>query len=393
MKIALVCPASLPAIQFGGILHLTVNMAKEFSKMGHDVTIFTTDLDAANDLRTFNKKLLREEKINGFNINRTHCWFSIYLFYINPEMYWQLLNYRPDIIHSIGLRSFQSLIATLVAKKKKISLVISDQGGLLTHPEIKEGKIIRRILYKLQIPLIKFIIDHARRITVGNEYEKEMFSKFNVDSKISIVRNGIDLEELKTSSENFRQNFNLNDRYILFVGRFAKSKGIDILLNAMNLIKNNISISNVKLVIMGVDDGFETEMKKIIEEFHLQDKVMIIRKPKREDVIAAYKDCEFIVLPSRWELSPLVPLEGFFFKKPIVATNVHGNPFTIKHRENGILVEPENYQQFANAILELLIDDKKRILYGLSGYEFVKNVCNSAEMAKNTLKIYNEIAH
>jgi len=391
MKIALVCPASLPATQFGGILLLTLNMAKEFSKMGHEVTIFTTDLDAANDLKTFNKKLLRQEKINGFNINRTHCWLAIYLFYINPAMYWQLLNYKPDIIHSIGLRSFQSFIAALVAKKKKIALIVSDQGGLLTHPQIKKGKIIRRILYKLQTPLIKFIIANAQRITVGNEYEKEMFSKFNVDSKISIVQNGIDLEELKGCSENFRQNFNLTSRYILFVGRFAKSKGIDILLNAMSLIKNNTSTSNVKLVIMGVDDGFETEMMKIIEEFHLHDKVMIIRKPKREDVIAAYKDCEFTVLPSRWELSPLVPLEGFFFKKPAVGTNTHGTPFTIKNRENGILVDPENSQQLADAILELLVDDKKRIEYGLAGYEFVKNVCNATEMAKNTLKIYNEI--
>ena len=48
MKIALVCPASLPATQFGGILFLCVDLAKEFSKSNNNVTIYTTDLDFAN---------------------------------------------------------------------------------------------------------------------------------------------------------------------------------------------------------------------------------------------------------------------------------------------------------------------------------------------------------
>ena len=52
MKIALVCPASLPATQFGGILALCVDIARESSNSGHDTTIFTTDLDFANNLKT-----------------------------------------------------------------------------------------------------------------------------------------------------------------------------------------------------------------------------------------------------------------------------------------------------------------------------------------------------
>ena len=81
MKIALSCPASLPATQFGGIMFLCLDIAKESSKLGHDVTIFTTDLDFANNPKTFNKKLPRIEKIQNFLINRTHVWFSIQLFF------------------------------------------------------------------------------------------------------------------------------------------------------------------------------------------------------------------------------------------------------------------------------------------------------------------------
>ena len=181
MKIALVCPASLPASQFGGILFLTVNLAKKFSKMRHETTIFTTDLDYSNNLKTFNKNLPSTEIISGFKINRSHCWFSIYLYFVSTGMYNRLLNYKPDIIHTVGLRSFQSFIAALVSKKSNIPLVVSDQGGLFTHPELKEANLFKRILYRIQIPIISMIVKQSSRIIVGNEYEKEIFSRFNVD--------------------------------------------------------------------------------------------------------------------------------------------------------------------------------------------------------------------
>ena len=81
MKIALVCPASLPATQFGGIVFLAVDLAHEISKMGHDVTIYTTDLDFSNGPNKFNKNLPRLENIEKFKINRTHVWFSLKLFF------------------------------------------------------------------------------------------------------------------------------------------------------------------------------------------------------------------------------------------------------------------------------------------------------------------------
>ena len=125
MKIALVCPASLPATQFGGIVFLAVDLAQEISEMGHNVTIYTTDLDFSNGPNKFNKKLPRIEKFEKFLINRTHVWFSLKLFSVNTSMSKEIENDKPDIIHTIGLRSFQSIIAWRVSKKLNIPLVVS----------------------------------------------------------------------------------------------------------------------------------------------------------------------------------------------------------------------------------------------------------------------------
>ncbi len=374
MKIGIICPASLPATQFGGILFLGVDIARELSNENHEVTIYTTDLDFANNPKTFNKKLPREENIHNFRIKRSHVWFSIRLFFVNPGMYFRMINDQQDIIHTIGIRSFQSFVAALVAKKKKIPLFVSDQGGLTTHPDLQTGSMWTRILYKIQSPMIRFIINQAKKIIVANEYEKKIFSELTDENKIEVVRNGINLENMK-SSVDFKKKYAINHDYFLFLGRFHKVKGIDILLKAMQLIKNHHLMSDVKLVIMGVDFGFEDEMLKMIKEMNLDNIVKVIKNPPREDVIAAYKESEFLVLPSRWELSPLTPLEGFAFKKPTISTKAHGIPYTLDDGKNSILVESENFNELGEKIIELLNDKTKCKELGMNGYEHIHKTC------------------
>ncbi len=391
MKIALVSPASFPATQFGGIMFLVADIAKEATNLGNDVVVYTTDLDFANNANTFNKNLPRKEIMDNFTIKRSHVWFRINLFFLNPGIYFQMMKDSPDIIHTIGIRSFQSFIATIVAKKKKIPLVISDQGGLTTHPDLKSGGIFKKILYKLQVPMINFIINNSTKISVANEYEKNIFEKFNQTSKIEIIRNGINLETMKTKTDDFKKKHGISFPFVLFIGRFSKVKGIDILLHAIKILKDRPELENIRFVIMGVDFGFQNQMIQMIDDFGIKEKIHLITNPSREDVIAAYSESEFLVLPSRWELSPLTPLEGFAFKKPVISTNVHGIPSTITDKKNGMLVKNEDYHELAEAIMELINDKQKCLEYGLSGYNLVKTECNSKSMTEKTLRMYNQI--
>jgi len=390
MKIALVCPASLPATQFGGIVFLAVDLAQEISEMGHNVTIYTTDLDFSNGPNKFNKKLPRIEKFEKFLINRTHVWFSLKLFFVNTSMSKEIENDKPDIIHTIGLRSFQSIIAWRVSKKLNIPLVVSDQGGLTTHPFLAESGFFLKTLYKIQDFFIKKIINDASVISVANEYEQKIFSSLNKKSRIEIIRNGVNLKKL-VSKHNFKEKYQINSNFILFVGRFSKSKGIETLLNAFSIVKNELKDSEIHLVIMGVDFGYQSEMEKLIKKLNLSEEIKVIKNPPRDDVISAYGESEFLVLPSQWELSPLVPLESFAFKKPVISTNSHGIPYTVQNNENGILVEPENSFELSNAIVKLLNDSELREKLGQSGYNFVNEECNCVSMAKNSLKLYEDI--
>ena len=393
MKIALVCPASLPATQFGGILFLAVDIAREATNLGNDAVIYTTDLDFANNANTFNKDLPKEETLENFTIKRSHVWFRINLFFVNPGIYFQMMKDSPDVIHTIGIRSFQSFIAAIIAKKKKIPLVISDQGGLTTHPDLNSGGVFKKILYKLQTPMIRFIVNNSTKISVANEYEKEIFAKIQPTSKIEVVRNGINLAMMKTKTNNFKKKHGIPLPFVLFIGRFSKIKGIDILLHAIKILKDEPSLKNISFVIMGVDFGFQNQMIQMIDDFGIKEKIHVITNPSRDDVIAAYGESEFLVLPSRWELSPLTPLEGFAFKKTVISSDIHGIPYTLNKDENCILVEVENYKELANSIIELIVNKEKRTRLGISGYNIVNSELNSRTMVKKTLKIYETIVH
>jgi len=394
MKIGLVSPASLPATQFGGILFLMLDIAREASNLGHEVTIYTTDLDFANNPYTFNKNLPKKEKIDNFHIVRSHVWFYKQLFFVNPGMYFQMIRDSQDVIHTIGLRSFQSLVAAFVAKKKNIPLIISDQGGLTTHPDLIQNSTSKKLLYRLQLPFIKFIIKQASKIIVPNEYEKQIFldRHFGLENseKITIIKNGVNMSSL-TSTINFKKKYDLDMPFILFLGRFSRVKGLDVLLNAIKIIKNSNFSKQIKFVIMGVDFGFQQQMFEMIKKLDIKNMVHVIKNPPRDDVIAAYRETEFLVLPSRWELSPLTPLEGFVFKKSIISTNVHGIPSTINNGENCILIENEDFEELATQIMKLINDPDMCIKLGEAGYNMVQNECNSKSMTEKILNVYNKL--
>ena len=390
MNIAIACPASLPATQFGGIMFLCVNIAKKLSNDGHSVTIYTSDLDFGNNTNTFNRNLPREEKIGKFTIKRTHVWFSTFLFYVNPGIFKQMLTDDFDIIHAVGIRGFQAFVASIISKIKKIPLVISDQGGLTTHPDLKDASIFKKFLIKLQAPMIKSIINQATVVIAANYYEKKIFKNFCNESKIQIVKNGIDLNELMSPTVNFKEKYGIKNEFILFLGRFHKVKGVDTLIDAVHQIRNHSNLSGVKIVIMGADFGYESQMEKKIKELNLSQIILVIKKPPRNDVISAYTQCKFSVLPSRWELSPLTPLEVFACKKTVISTTAHGIPYTITHEKNCLLVPPSNPKKLGNAILELLENPSKCEKLAKTGFDMVYNEANLSSMTHEMLRVYEK---
>ena len=129
---------------------------------------------------------------------------------------------KPDIIHTIGLRSFQSVAAWMVSKKYNIPLIATDQGGLTTHPFLKETGFLFKIIFKIQDSYIKKIIKHSSTLCAANEYERDIFLEIYNKSKVKIVRNGVDLRSL-VSKVDFKEKYDIKSNFIVSAISFVLS--------------------------------------------------------------------------------------------------------------------------------------------------------------------------
>ena len=389
MKVAVTCPASFPAIQFGGIMFLAHNIAKLAGLNGHEPAIYTTDLDfQRGDRGKFNRGLPREGEHDGVRIKRFHAYTQVKLFFVSPGIYGALVRDRPDIIHAVGIRSFQSLAAALASKKLGVPLVVSDQGGLGTNPSAKTAA--RRILYRLHEPAVRMIIKQATRIIAANEFERDIFRRYGSPSKIRIVRNGIDPAEFaKRPEQGFAERLGIQ-RYVLFLSRLSYWKGPDLLLRATRILKDAGKLGGCKVVLLGSDSGFGEQIAGLIDELGLRDEALLVRNPPRADVIAAIHGCEFMALPTREEVSPGVPVEGFLCKKTSVSSRIGGVRDVIGDGRDGLLFEPEDYRDLADKIRILLEDPGLRDRLAGNGNTRALTEYSNEAMARTLDAVYAE---
>jgi len=128
------------------------------------------------------------------------------------------------------------------------------------------------------------------------------------------------------------------------------------------------------------------EIKKMVRDFGIENDVYFT------GVITNIKDAinslDIVVLPSLDERCSRTLLESIACAKPIVTTNVGGNPEIIKDGFNGILVEPKNANQLADALIQLIDNEELRDRFGTNGRILAENNFDINENIKRIKKIY-----
>lgn len=171
-----------------------------------------------------------------------------------------------------------------------------------------------------------------------------------------------------------------HSKIVLSVGRFAYEKGFDLLLRAWKIVEQQVS--DWRLEIWG-DTGLDTgNVYKTFEELSLKHTTL---HPATPDVHEKYKEASIYVLPSRHEGFGLVLLEASAMSLPLIAFDCPNGPREIiEDGVNGYLIEPENVEALANALIQLIKDEKKRQEMGLNAYKLsqryhITNIINQWE--------------
>ena len=287
---------------------------------------------------------------------------------------------KPDIIyaHWAVPSGLIAMIAKLITNRPLIIQVHGSDvrgipGSWAEHPLLQT--------------LIKMVLSHADGlVTVSNDLMTRVkWMGIKVQQK-RVIPLGIDLKTLEETIMSIETKDNIPT--ILFVGALREVKGLNYLLDAVPLIKKEIP--DFKIILAG--DGPQRDiLKKKANSQNISNIIDFCGQVPHTQVLNLMKSSDIVILPSLSEGTPTVMFEALACKTPFIATRVGGIPDVITHNLTGILIEPNNTQAIANAIINLLKDYNTQKKLAENGYNLIKNQYTMDITALNLLKLFKTV--
>lgn len=176
---------------------------------------------------------------------------------------------------------------------------------------------------------------------------------------------------------------------LLFIGRLAKGKGVEIALKAFSIIKKEIH--QTKLIIAG-DGPAMNNLKNLSIKYRLTNSVSFIGEVSPSEIPELINSTFLVIIPSiEEEQSSIVSLQAGILGRPVVASNVRGLREVIIDNLTGLLVCKNDHNDLANKILFLLRNPKIAENLGKSARKRVSSDYNFDKCLNKYEKIYNSI--
>ncbi|RLE84538.1 MAG: glycogen synthase [Thermoprotei archaeon] len=226
-------------------------------------------------------------------------------------------------------------------------------------------------------------------IAVSNYMKNDIVELYNIPAnKIKVIHNGIDEKIWKpTEDRSVLRKYGIRMPYALFVGRISRQKGILDLLKAAKLLPKYV---NVVLVTGKPDDPrLLSEVKRRIAD--LGNIIWINKMMSEEELVPLYTLASVFVCPSIYEPFGIVNLEAMSTETPVVATKVGGITEVVSHGRTGLLVEPGNPKELADAISYLISNPEEAKEIGRKGREEVLRRFTWSRVAKLTYEAYKDL--
>lgn len=374
MRIAHVCPFFKPAIC--GVGQVVYELAKRQVQAGHEVHVFCADTDKKQRLKR------KDVIIDGIFVHRVPYLFKITdLTYVWPEIFFNILGSNFDLLHTHSLNQPHVFLAGLAARIKKIPVIHT------THsPWIADNRNILGSLFvwPMQNVFSRLALTWASKIIILSPYELQFINNLvNDKHKIIPIPNGVSGEFFNAGKNNFKDKYAIKGKLVLFLARINKIKGPDVLMAAAKEIL--AERNDVTFVFAGGDDGYQSELEALSEG---NQKIKVLGRLPREDVVEAYQAADIYVLPSKREGMPLTLFEAMAAGCPVIATPVNNVPYAMSEPENGFFVNYGDAAALKQKILILLADTKLRKKIGAANREKAKNY-NWNEIASDIESLYD----
>lgn len=345
-------------------------IAQELVKRGHQVTVLTTypNYPAGKIYDGYINKGIKREVLNGVDLIRIssrprktgliNLCLSFFDFYLRASRFVNHFNEKFDVVYSYEVSPVMQIIPAIkYARKHDVPLYIY---CLDIWPEA-----ILDVYPHKESLFFKWIKKWSVSI-----YKKANLIGVTSPSFINYFHNDLNIREAKihylpqhSDDVSIGSDFTSIDNGcldIFFMGNVGKSQNMDIIIDAVALIKSN---SGFKIHIVGDGSMFNHSVERVRNE-GLSDKIVFYgRKPYTEmPLIYKQADACLLTLANVSKVGLTIPgkLQNYMAAgKPVIASIGGDAPIVIEESKCGICVEPDNAKALSEAIMEF-VDNKHK---------------------------------
>ena len=372
-----------------GMGNVAYHYSLELSKLGHEVTVLVPKraLDSARAKE-------RPQTFKEFRIIELPAFLKAG----NAAMPLQLLGMakKYDILH-LHYPFFGGAFLIWLVKlfRRKTKLVITyhmdflPKGffqGVFSLPD----RFVRRSLFKLADKVIVPSVDYASESQIG----KDMRISFSRFIELPL---GVDLDKFKPRAKDpeliKKYKLNSDHKIILFVGSMDRAhyfKGVDILLEALKLVRKNNDKARLILVGQG---KLRKEYENLAGQLGIGREVVFAGEVTQEDLPKFYNLADVCVLPSinRGEAFGLVLIEAMASGKPVIASNLAGVREVVNDGVNGWLVRPGQAEELASKLDYFLANPEVAQEFGQMGLNKAKKNYNWGVIGLGLERVYTSL--
>lgn len=315
----------ITGLGLGGAEKVTINLAEEMYRKGHQVKIAYLTGDAIV------KPLISDIELVSLELN------SISNILNSLSIYRKLLmQFKPDVIHS------HMVHANIFSRLNRL-LYISYPRLICSAHSNYEGGRLRMLAYRLT-HCLSDVTTNVSKNAVKQFEELKAVPKGGMIT----VYNGIDLRKFSSNlstRRNILQQLNIDEssKILLSVGRLTDPKDYPNLINAVSILKSRSL--NFKLLIVG-DGNLRKDIEQQIKKLNMVNNIILLGA--RNDIPELMNTADLFLLSSKYEGFGLVIAEAMACEKFVVATDCGGSSEILGN--TGILVPIQNSQLLAKGI-------------------------------------------
>jgi glycosyltransferase involved in cell wall biosynthesis len=225
----------------------------------------------------------------------------------------------------------------------------------------------------------------------ASEAIRQMLLEDGIPAERAItVHEGIDVERIDaTPAVNVHEALWLPHHAPLIgnVAALVPHKGQRYLIEAAHLVIQKVP--DARFVILG-EGELRQHLEHLVHEHRLEKHVLL--PGFRTDVIGCIKGFDFFVMSSVTEGLGTSVLDAMACRKAVVGTRAGGIPEVVEHGRTGLVVDPRDSHQLADAILQLLGDERTRTRMADAGYARVRERFTVERMVAETSRVYARLA-